>query len=1357
MNLKTTLVLAILVAVGGIAFGVVWFLQSSSASNETLHVLANELKPENLTHIEVRRGDHQVTLEKAGGSWALPGNWPVRQAEVDQLVQTLTSLHSRFKPVPLGEPPALKNYGLEGKPLTVKVRAGGKDYQLAFGEKPEGAQRFSSPTFVRLNDRPEVVRLAPGLIAALDRPEDYYMQRRLFPDTERQLSEGEIAETTELLAARSLEFKSKDNDFTLSHGKDAWELRQPVRDRPDPDKLKAILTAIPDLWNEGFKDSQDKSLDAFGLDKPEQTLKVTRTNGETLVLLVGKTSRTDVRKVQKPGMPDGSPFPPKPRTEIVHVEHRYAKLQNNNRIFEIKADRLKDLNVATDVLRDAQLARFKPDEVTRMVIHEGGRELVFTKEKERWKLEKPAFSAETSKVTELLDKLSGLQAREKDVIDKADPKKYGLDKPATITLTVVPAPKDKSSEESKTTSSKEITFELGSTNAENNQLYVQLAGWPRVNAVNADVMKLVRQPALAYRGRRVLDFSSSDLAKIEVKPAKGEPFTVQQDKGKWRLAAPVSADIDSFKAEQLAGDLSRLEATEFIAAESKKDDLEKVYGLEKPALSITAVFSDANKPAQTLLVGQKRAGKDDYYARLASEPAVFLVSKETHTTLDKDSLAYRSLELWQLQPEDITELRIQKTGPEYRLDRTGETWKLSGPFDATAAVDLVTPIVKDLATLKAERFTANKAGDLGTYGLDKDKPHLRVILKSKKESAEKTDKKTSTEEHELLLGKSVGKDGRYARLAGGDAIFVVADKVAAAVDHEALDLLDPKLLSVSPETIRRVQTSSGDAKLTLAKEEKQWRVTGSPAPPFAADQIAITELLRACSNLRASKFAAYGDKIDLAKFGLDMPATTTTVTLQPTGEKAKPVEHTLVLGKPVEGSAGQRYARLDKGPGVVVLGADTVKTVSRTYLDYVNHTVFEFNPSQVTGLVRQGDSEALEVVRRGDKWQLLKPADLAADTPTLETLCGELSGLRAERVAAYPARDLQGMGLDKPAAVLKIRRNDDKAKPVEQVLRIGKVADPQSGSRFARADNAETVIVLPGKLSQQLVAAPLQFRDRNLARVMGVDQVAIQRGSRKATFALADGTWKMTEPLSADAESSDLETFLSGLRPLRADELVADKGGDLKSYGLHRPTARWRFLQNSKELLTLEVGNTDKAKGGKAFARLGTSPLVFLLDGPTTARVLAEYRSRKVWGISAPDAAQVEKIRYGYAKDPFVLQKVDKDWQVSGKPMTKIKADAVRDVLDALASLQAERYVADRAEELKLYGLEPPVLTLELETPTGKKALHVGRQEGNSQRHYALVPGENAAVFLLSEADARRIVRPLEAFVETSKGAPKNK
>jgi hypothetical protein len=350
--------------------------------------------------------------------------------------------------------------------------------------------------------------------------------------------------------------------------------------------------------------------------------------------------------------------------------------------------------------------------------------------------------------------------------------------------------------------------------------------------------------------------------------------------------------------------------------------------------------------------------------------------------------------------------------------------------------------------------------------------------------------------------------------------------------------------------------------------------------------------------------------------------------------------------------------------------------------------------------------------------------------------------LRARRVAAYPAGDLKPFGLDEPAAVLTLKLTAD-GKMTEHKLRIGKAADEAASERFALANDSKTVLVLPGSLSKQLVAAPLGFRDRTLARFVDADRAVVEHGQRKAVFTKVDGTWKLTDPLEADAEHIELENLINAVARLQASELVAEKPGELKAYGLDKPEVRWHFQSGDKDVLSLVLGNRDK---GRAYGKLEKGDVVFLLDAPLTNRLFAEYRTRAVWNPSL-DSAQAEALTLTRGSTAFTLEKTDAGWQLAGKPEVKIRAEAVSETLAAVAGLKAERFVVDKGADLKLYGLEPPELTVTVQTRSGPRVLNVGRQEGDSKRYYARVPDkERSDVFVISEADAGKIVRDLPAF-----------
>ncbi len=674
------------------------------------------------------------------------------------------------------------------------------------------------------------------MIAALDRPTDYYQQRRLFQG-ERVVKDG-TREKTEQLAARSVTVEDKKPDgahFTLTRHDKEWELAEPVRDRLDAGSRDALLAAVPDIWAEQFVPlgtggitgallpaqaswnpasvathvffaTQGGLLVRSGLTNPERVLTVKYDKGDTITLQIGAVSGRRTRLVPAPQMPGQPPGPQ--RMMPVTEEYRYAKLPKNEQIFEIKGDKLRDVFVALDTLRDARIARFNTADVRRVEIKHGGEDIVLEKDKDQWRLKKPlSADADTSKVTDLLNKLSDLQARDKDILDKADPKTYGLDKPSAVVIVTV---EEESKDETKEKKTRTLTVRVGKHDTDKKKLYVTADAWPRINVVEDALEPLVGRPALAYRGKRLFDFAQPDVAKIEI-DNQGKKSTLERDKGEWRLTSPVNAEADAVKVDQLVDKLSGLEAVEYVNQTPKKDELESLYGLGKPPLTVKIEFSDKKKPARVLHVGKSRGGKGGYFAQQGdtaekSSP-VFAVSAEIHNELTRDTLSYRPLNLWQMAPEQITSLHVRKAGQkEYTLTPAGIGWKISGPFEANAQADTVRKMTAELGAPRIESYKAHEAKDLAAYGLDK--PAVTVTVKA-----------TDGKEHTLLIGGPV-KDaaGRFAKREKDPAIFQVGDALVRAVDRGPLDLLDTSLWNLPPDRVERTARSVQRHALQPGKE-----------------------------------------------------------------------------------------------------------------------------------------------------------------------------------------------------------------------------------------------------------------------------------------------------------------------------------------------------------------------------------------------------------------------------------------------------------------------------------------------------------------------------------------------------------
>jgi hypothetical protein len=1252
MNLRTTLALFVLAAAGG---AVLWFGASLPPTLEPApkppptvdadsRAILDHINPATLTSIRITPADRPVVeLRRSGAAWTLPGNWPVNPVPVKELTDLLGGLRPRFEAEPITDA-ALGEYGLDHPAVVVKLATPDGEHTLGFGRKStETSDPFTQETYVRVDDKLEVLRLGPGLIDELDRPADAYQQRRLFPK-ERRAKEANGQEKGERLEGKSLTVTNKaegGSTFSLIHGADGWELSGPTRDRLEPRTRDALLAAVPDLWAERFVAHDVRAAAAApavcglisglfwagvntpdnlprwlvtraGLEAPERTVSVTRDDGTTVELLIGKSAGSRRKKVMRqppPGVP-GQPIEVEEPEEFL-----YAKLKDNPQIFEIKADKLKDIFVAVDALRDPQLAHFNTADATRLEISQSGQDIVLVKDKDRWSLDKALHAdADRQKVTDLLNRLSGLEARGKDVLDGADPKIYGLEPPAEVVkVKVEEKAKDENEVKGKTkTTTRVLTFRIGKHDDATKKVYVQMADWPRVNAVadggspgEAGLTALVKREAREYRGKRLFEFSPTDLATITISRGSGPQFLFQKsDKGDWRLSVPpgvVSTETDAAEASKLASNLSNLEALEYVNDAPKADELEPQYGLGKPALTVRLDFADRTKPSGTLQAGKARADKPGRFARVAEADSIFAVANDVFETLDRDALAYLPRQLWDAPPQNLAGVRVhRKDQPEYTLKKAGAVWKIAGPFEADAA--------PAAAQALADALTA---------------PHVE--------------------------------------------------------SYKAFDAKNP------------------------------------------------------------------------AEFGLDAPYLTVGLTAMD-GK-----EHTLTLGGPTTKGAKTHYAQSDKKPAVFVVGEPLIASLDKPALDFLDRTLFAFDANAITALsLHKPAGGDVELLKQDDAWKLVKPNAEPADEKSLQDLLGQLSHLHAERIAEYPAKNLEVFGLAKPETIVTIQTAKD-AKPAKHVLLIGKPADAATGDRFAMAEGAQSVAVIPAALARRLTAGPLAFRDRTLVKgVPDPDHVRLDRDPRKAVFSKVEGSWKMTEPITADLDQDAMDDFLNSLLTLRADELVAEKPTteELKTYGLDKPEVTWRLQNGDKDLLTLLVGKREK-NGPRAYARLADRDMVFLLDPRLTTKALGEFRQRTVW-TQPLDAVQAVGLTYKRPDGAFTLAKGDDGWKALGKPGAKIDSRTVEETLAALAGLKLERYVMDKGANLALFGLAPPELAVEITTKSGQRfTLDLGRTEGESKRRYAHAPASGKTdVFLVSEADSGKIVRDLAAFGKPPVAAP---
>ncbi|MGL4423023.1 MAG: DUF4340 domain-containing protein, partial [Gemmataceae bacterium] len=688
-----------------------------------------------------------------------------------------------------------------------------------------------------------------------------------------------------------------------------------------------------------------------------------------------------------------------------------------------------------------------------------------------------------------------------------------------------------------------------------------------------------------------------------------------------------------------------LEVLEYVDDAPKADDLKTKYGLAPARATVTLTF---NGQPRKLELGNSPEFKPEVYARLDGG-SVFTLPKTTFESVSGGALALLPLQLWTTVSDRVVGIEIRRGADAYSLRPDGANWKLSGPFEAPVPFPLAQPLVLAVSTLKAEKYESTQAVPPEKFGFDAPVVRLAVQYKDAKPGDPVV---TRT----VLIGKPTapGATTRFAKLDGDPitAVFSVPETLVTSVNRPALELVERNLLSLDPGTIAKLTITPADANsnITLIREATGagWKAENLP---FAVDSLAANGTATVLARLPVRSLAAYGPATKFAEFGLEPPQFTFTMT--PSNPADKP--HTVQVGKPTP--TGGRYVRVDNGPAVGMIERLPAGELTQSRLDFVDRTLLNFDPAQLAGLSRHDDDDKhLDIVPAATVgWDITTPMKTKADAMLMDELAESLARLRALRVVAFNPASLAPFGLEEPAAALTLFIGLEKPTKVQLLLGAPVDAKNPRGDRYAmRADQRTgAVAVLPGGLAERLLAAPLKFQDRTLAKFTDADRIQLTTSSRQATFAKVNGTWKMVAPLASDAETGDLDEFINTLAKLRADELLSANAtpAELKALGLETPEATWTIFAGTETKLTLQLGR--ELEGGRRVGRVAGSTMIAAFDEATSAKLRGEYRKRAVW--TGVDASQVEVIAISAGTTSLALRKVGQTWVDTATPTDAIE------------------------------------------------------------------------------------------------------
>jgi hypothetical protein len=364
------------------------------------------------------------------------------------------------------------------------------------------------------------------------------------------------------------------------------------------------------------------------------------------------------------------------------------------------------------------------------------------------------------------------------------------------------------------------------------------------------------------------------------------------------------------------------------------------------------------------------------------------------------------------------------------------------------------------------------------------------------------------------------------------------------------------------------------------------------------------------------------------------------------------------------------------------------------------------------------DADPLKLVRESGSWRLTSPLEASADGTEVDSLARSLASLERERVVAEAGANLADFGLDPPRLEVRFTvegQNDPLG------LLLGSKS-PTGSNLYAKSPSQDKVFLIAAYLESSFDKKPWDFRDKAIFRFNRdeVEKVILKQPEGEVVLAkVSEDLWNVTTPSFCRADRYKASGVVSRFETGRIEEIVSESPptpAQLKEYGLASPQYEVELQLKGGRARKLLVG---KEKDGRFYARNPARPLVYFIASSLVDDIKkpsADYRSKRLFDYYTYQAAKVEIAAAGAATR--VLEKTKKDdqdqWTQTAPEKKELDRTTVEDLLYKLNGSDAEDFAADRAENLKTYGLETPAYTITVWSNEAKNVeeLTVGKPGG---------------------------------------------
>jgi hypothetical protein len=589
-----------------------------------------------------------------------------------------------------------------------------------------------------------------------------------------------------------------------------------------------------------------------------------------------------------------------------------------------------------------------------------------------------------------------------------------------------------------------------------------------------------------------------------------------------------------------------------------------------------------------------------------------------------------------------------------------------------------------------------------------------------------------------------------ALLAVGIGVYIKFYEVKQPTTRQAQERAQ-NVLNFDKEKIDRITIQNGDDKIDMRKIDNRWRLE---APiKDQADASAINNILfdlegwQKDATVTEKEMAA--DKNKLTEFGLAKPK----LRLKLSGQDAPPE---ILFGKDAA-FENKMYVRLENSRDAFIADESVKKAIDKKADEFRDKKLTDLTAPQVGRVVLKTAAGEMELQKKNEHWEILKPLRARADDQKVGDLIAQVTTARIEQFVADDRGDLNAYGLAQPRGSITMFGDNDKQ---GQTLSIGSVPEKQKEQVYVRLSSRGFVYTLPKKIEELLNSKPNDVRDRHLVRFDEkiLDRITIDAaGKGKIVLARKGEDWTQANRNNAPVNSAEARRLIDMLKNEQVTRFVEDVASNLPKYGLDKPQVQITLSSFASEntaetkageepFATVAFG---KIEGNEVYARVGEEPFVVAVRKQMLDNIFTDPLQWQELSIFNFKPEQIHRLTIQVDnKELSLVHGPNNRWTLANGG-ADVNQTNVQSLLNTLSILHAARWVGPTTAQ---HGFEKPQVVITFTTSPDDKTtqkLFVGSVASDGM-WFTRVDGREGT-FVISNPDLTALRLPL---VQTAAPAP---